>query len=140
MQADLAKVGIRVKLVTYDWPTYLAKSRNGEHQMMQIGWTTDNGDPDNFMGTLLSCAAVAAGGNLARWCDKDYEQVISKARVISDTKTRTSEYLKAQKLFAQKMPWVTIAHATVFRGVAKNVDGYRIGPLGVEDFYPIDIK
>src|SRR6185437_7150670 len=23
MQADLAKVGIRVRLVTYDWPTYL---------------------------------------------------------------------------------------------------------------------
>ena len=48
MQQDLAKIGIKAKLITYDWPTYLAKSRKGEHQMIQMGWTGDNGDPDNF--------------------------------------------------------------------------------------------
>lgn len=140
MQADLAKVGIRVKLVTYDWPTYLAKSRNGDHQMLQIGWTTDNGDPDNFMGTLLSCAAVKGGSNMARWCNKDYDKIINKAKTVSDMKDRTSQYFKAQELFKAQAPWVTLAHATVFRGMTQNVEGYKISPLGTEDFYLIDIK
>ncbi len=140
MQADLAKIGIKVKLVTYDWPTYLHKSRNGEHQMLQIGWTTDNGDPDNFMGTLLSCAAVNGGSNLARWCDPEYDKIIQKARAISDMNARTAQYFKAQEYFNKKAPWVVIAHATVFRGLTKNVEGYQISPLGMEDFYPIDMK
>ncbi|MGE0528116.1 MAG: ABC transporter substrate-binding protein [Bdellovibrionales bacterium] len=140
MQADLARVGIRVKLVSYDWPTYLAKGRKGEHQMLQLGWTTDNGDPDNFLGTLLSCAAVEGGGNFSRWCNKQYDQVITKAKTVSDVKKRIPEYHKAQEIFKQQVPWVTLAHATVFRGLAKNVEGYKISPLGTEDFYSIDLK
>lgn len=140
MQADLAKVGIKVKLVTYDWPTYLSKSRNGEHQMLQIGWTTDNGDPDNFMATLLSCGAVKGGSNMARFCNKDYDQIINRARLVSDIKERTQFYYKSQDFFKKQVPLVTLAHATVFRGLTKNVEGYKISPLGVEDFYPIDLK
>lgn len=140
MQADLAKVGIKVKLLTYDWPTYLKKSRDGEHKMLQIGWTTDNGDPDNFMGTLLSCAAVNGGSNMARWCNKEYDKIINKAKLVSDIKERTSQYFKAQEFFKKEVPWVTLAHATVFRGTTKNVEGYKISPLGMEDFYTIDLK
>src|SRR5690606_20950532 len=135
MQADLAKIGIKVKLVTYDWPTYLAKARLGEHQMLQLGWTTDNGDPDNFLGTLLSCAAIAGGSNVSRWCNKDYDQIINRAKIISDINARTTQYVKAQNYIKQEVPWVTLAHATVFRGLAKNVEGYKISPLGMEDFY-----
>lgn len=140
MQSDLAKIGIKVKLMTYDWPTYLAKSREGEHQMLQIGWTTDNGDPDNFMGTLLSCAAIKGGANLARWCDPEYDKLINRARVVSDMRERTAQYFKSQEVFKKQAPWVTLAHATVFRGMTKNVEGYKISPLGTEDFYPIDMK
>lgn len=140
MQADLAKVGIRVKLVTYDWPTYLAKGRAGDHQMIQLGWTTDNGDPDNFMATLLSCAAIASGGNMARWCDKAYDRIVMKAKSLSSVPARTKLYIQAQEIFKKQAPWVTLAHATVFRGLSKKVEGYQISPLGVEDFYPLDLK
>lgn len=140
MQADLAKVGIKVKLVTYDWPTYLSKGRNGEHQLIQLGWTTDNGDPDNFMGVLLSCAAVQGGANYAQWCNKDYDNIVNKAKAVSAPKARTVEYYKSQDLFKKEAPWVTLAHATIFRGVSKNVLGYQISPLGTENFYTLDLK
>lgn len=140
MQSDLAKVGIKVKLVTYDWPTYLKKSRDGEHTLVQLGWTTDNGDPDNFMGTLLTCAAMNAGSNMARWCDKKYDAIITKAKTVSDMKSRTSQYYKAQEYFHTQVPWVLLAHATVFRGMSQNVVNYKINPLGTEDFYPVDLK
>jgi dipeptide transport system substrate-binding protein len=139
MQADLAKVGIKVKLVTYEWGTYLEKTRKGEFQMAQLGWTTDNGDPDNFMGALLTCGAINAG-NMARWCDKAYDEVVVKGKVVTDIKARTLQYLKAQDMFTKNAPWVPLAHATVYRGLAKNVEGYSISPLGTEEFYPIDLK
>lgn len=139
MQADLAKVGIKAKLVTYDWGTYLEKTKKGEFQMAQLGWTTDNGDPDNFMGVLLTCGAIDAG-NTARWCDKNYDQIIVKAKTVTDIKARTMQYYKAQESFKKNAPWVTLAHATVFRGLSKKVENYQISPLGTEDFYPVDLK
>ncbi len=140
MQADLAKVGIQVKLVTYDWPTYLEKARKGEHQMIQLGWTTDNGDPDNFLATLLGCSAIEGGGNVARWCFKPYNKLVEQGRRESSIAKRTKIYEDAQKIFSAQVPWVPIAHATVFRGVSPKVEGYKISPLGVEDFYPLNLK
>ena len=55
MQADLAKVGVNAKLVTYEWGEYRKRLQAGEHQTGQLGWTGDNGDPDNF---LPSCSAA----------------------------------------------------------------------------------
>ena len=48
----------------------------GEHQMGMLGWTGDNGDPDNFLHTLLGCdAAQADGSNIAKWCYKPFDDL-----------------------------------------------------------------
>mgnify|MGYP000038270855 CR=1 FL=1 len=140
MQADLAKVGINVKLVSYEWPTYLKKSSAGEHQMVQLGWTGDNGDPDNFLYTLLGCSAVKAGSNYARWCNKDFESLVVKAKRVTDLEERTSLYEKAQTIFKTQAPWVPIAHSIIFRAMNKNVTGYKIDPLGGDIFKTVDLK
>lgn len=55
IQNDWAKVGVKAKIVSYEWGEYLAGMRKGEHDSALYGWMSDNGDPDNFAGTLLSC-------------------------------------------------------------------------------------
>lgn len=140
MQADLAKVGIKVKLVTYDWPTYLEKSKNGEHQMIQMGWTGDNGDPDNFFNVLLGCPSIKAGSNLARWCNKSFNDLIQQAKQTPDQKKRTSLYMQAQTIFKEEAPWATLAHARVYRAMSKAVTGYQIHPFGTEQFEKVDLK
>ncbi|MCB0408507.1 MAG: ABC transporter substrate-binding protein, partial [Bdellovibrionales bacterium] len=140
IQEDLKKVGIQVKLVTYDWPTYLAKARKVEHQMIQLGWTGDNGDPDNFLNVLLGCAGVEAGSNVARWCDKNFENLVEKAKSTTDIAKRTELYEKAQEIFKKEAPWVTLAHATVFKAMSPQVKGYKISPFGTEDFTKIELK
>lgn len=140
MQADLAKVGITAKLVTYDWPTYLEKTKNGEHALAQMGWTGDNGDPDNFLNNLLGCGAVKGGSNLARWCFKPFDDLVQKAKIVSQRDKRTKLYEEAQAIFKKEAPWVTIAHAVTQRAMVKGVQGYRIDPFGSDYFYPVDLK
>jgi dipeptide transport system substrate-binding protein len=140
MQADLAKVGIRARLITFDWPTYLEKSRKGDHQMIQLGWTGDNGDPDNFLAVLLGCPAVKAGSNMARWCNQEFEKVINDAKTATSMARRTQLYKKAQEVFKREAPWVTLAHAKVFRAMAKGVEGYKIDPFGGDIFAEVDLK
>lgn len=140
MQADLAKIGIKLKLITYDWATYLKKSRKGDHQLIQLGWTGDNGDPDNFLHVLLGCTAIKAGSNVARWCNKEFNALIEKAKTISSHKKRVELYKKAQKVFERELPWVPIAHAKVFRAMNKKVQGYKIDVLGGDIFKTVSLE
>jgi dipeptide transport system substrate-binding protein len=140
MQADLAKVGIKVNLVSFDWSTYLAKARNGEHQMIMSGWTGDNGDPDNFLSVLLGCPAVKQGSNVARWCRQSYQHLIELARTTPDMKKRTQYYHEAQGIFGLEAPWVPLAHAKVFKIVSRRVVGYKMSPFGTDSFYGVSLK
>ena len=139
MQADLAKIGIKVDLISYDWPTYLKKSRDGEHQMIQLGWTGDNGDPDNFLHTLLGCSAVEAGSNASKWCHPEFDKLITQAKRISNQKERQKLYRKAQEIFHQELPWIPIAHSKIFRAMSPKVSGYQIDPLGGDIFKYTDL-
>ncbi len=47
---DLAKIGVKVELKTEDWGAYLEHRNEGKFPMWMLGWGSDNGDPDNFIG------------------------------------------------------------------------------------------
>lgn len=139
IQADWAKVGVKAKIISYEWGEYLRRSRNGEHSTILLGWTGDNGDPDNFLTILLSCDAIGSA-NRARWCYKPFNDIIAKARQVSDIKERTRLYKEAQLIFKEQAPFVTIAHSIVFEPVSKKVVDYKIDPFGMHCFYGVDLK
>jgi len=139
IQEDLKKIGITVDLKTYKWATYLEKASKGEHEMIQLGWTGDNGDPDNFLSVLLGCDAVKAGSNYARWCNKKFNKLVTDAKSLVSQDARANLYKKAQVIFNQEVPWVPIAHSKVFRALRTNVKGYVMSPLGTESFYEVSV-
>jgi dipeptide transport system substrate-binding protein len=141
IQADLEKIGVKAKLVSYEWGEYRKRAQAGEHQMAQLGWTGDNGDPDNFLYNLLGCDAARPGGsNIAKWCDKDFNDLLVKAKETADVKQRTALYEKAQVIFHDEVPWFPIAHSVVFELTRKNVVGYKISPLGTHQFDGVELK
>ncbi|MGE0752932.1 MAG: ABC transporter substrate-binding protein [Variibacter sp.] len=141
VQTDLAKIGIRVRLVTDEWTRYRARLQAGEPSMALFGWTGDNGDPDNFLNVLLGCTATRPGGNnIARWCDKDFDSLVARARVTSDQATRERLYKEAQVIFHREAPWVPIAHSVVFMATRKGVTGFKMDPLGRHIFQGVDFK
>ncbi|HYB08740.1 MAG TPA: ABC transporter substrate-binding protein [Alphaproteobacteria bacterium] len=141
MQADLAKVGVTAKLVTYEWGEYRKRLQAGEAMMAQFGWTGDNGDPDNFLYTLLGCAAApVGGGNAARWCYKPFDDLVVQAQQTSDIKKRTELYKQAQVIFKEEAPWYTIAHGVQTAATTKNVEGFKLSPLGYHDFSEVSLK
>lgn len=139
MQADLAKVGVTVELKSYEWGEYRKRLQAGEHQMGLLGWTGDNGDPDNFF-FLLGCTGAREGGqNLSKWCNKDFEDKLQQAKKLSEKADRTKLYEEMQVIAHDEAPQVTIAHSTVFEPVSKKVSDYKISPFGRHEFYGVDI-
>ena len=141
MQADLAKIGVTVEIKSFEWGEYRKRLQAGEHQTAQLGWTGDNGDPDNFLNTLLGCAAAApGGGNIAKWCDKDFDTLVLQAKVTNDQAQRTELYKRAQVIFKEQAPWFTIAHAVQLKPVRKEVVDFKLSPFSRHTFYGVDLK
>jgi dipeptide transport system substrate-binding protein len=140
MQADLAKVGIKAEIKSFEWGEYRKRMQAGEHQMGMLGWTGDNGDPDNFLNTLLGCSSAKSNGsNVAKFCYQPFEDLIQKAKVVSNPAERTKLYEQAQVIFKQQAPWFTIAHAVQIKPVRKEVIGFKLSPFGRHNFYGVDM-
>jgi dipeptide transport system substrate-binding protein len=113
----------------------------GEHQMGMLGWTGDNGDPDNFLHTLLGCDSAKSGGsNVAKFCHKPFDDLVVKAKTVSDQAERTKLYEQAQVVFKREAPWVPMAHSVVYQPMLQNVEGFKMSPLGTVQFYGVSLK
>jgi len=140
IQADWAAVGVKADIVSYEWGEYLKRSKDKERDgAVLLGWTGDNGDPDNFLAVLLGCDGVGSA-NRANWCYQPFEDLIQKAKMVSDPAERTKLYEQAQVVFKEQAPWATIAHSIVFEPVSQKVIDYRIDPFGGHIFYGVDLK
>ncbi|GAB7532655.1 ABC transporter substrate-binding protein [Pseudomonas sp. 3A(2025)] len=139
IQADWKKIGINAKIVSYEWGEYLKRAKAGENGAMLIGWSGDNGDPDNWLGTLFGCDAVN-GNNYSKWCDPAFDTLIKQAKSNPDQAKRTELYKQAQHLLKDALPLTPIAHSTVYQPMRNTVQDFKISPLGLNSFYGVGVK
>ena len=141
MQSDLAKIGVKARIVSFEWGEYRKRVQAGEHQMAELGWTGDNGDPDNFFVPLAGCAAaVPGGGSSSKWCNKEFDELVNRAATLSDQDQRAALYKKAQEIMHQEAPFYLIAHSVVFMPMRKNVVNYKMSAFGGHQFEDVDLQ
>jgi peptide/nickel transport system substrate-binding protein len=140
MAADLAKVGITAKVVTYEWGTYLKRQREQPEDMdlFQLGWTGDNGDPDNFLAVLFDGKASTA--IRTQWINDEYHDLMVKGRETIDQAQRDAIYQKAQQIFFDECAAIVIAHSTVIWPAQKSVKNFKLHPTGSVRLKNVDIE
>jgi peptide/nickel transport system substrate-binding protein len=128
IQADLKAVGINVELVTMEWGTYLKKQRSQDPGMdlFQLGWTGDNGDPDNFLAILLD--GMADPNVRTQWKNEEYHQLMVDGKRTTDQAKRIEIYKKAQELIHQEAPMINMAHSIVAQPQHKRVQDFKLHP------------
>jgi dipeptide transport system substrate-binding protein len=138
--ADLSKLGIRTYPRTAEWTAYRSVMQDGNVPLALYGWNGDNGDPDNFMTTLLSCDAARIGGNnIARWCDKRFNDLVRRARTEADPELRRTLYIEAERIFREEAPWVPIAHSVFSVAARQEVRNFTMAALGFHNFIGVDL-
>lgn len=145
IQADLAKVGIKLKIQTFEWGTYLDKvfapPAKNDLDMHQMSWVGDNGDPDNFLYILFSSEQwPTAGFNDAYYKNPKVDQLLKQARIIEDKQKRTEMYSEAQKLIMADAPWVVLDHEKQIVVAKKNLKNFKLHPTGVFRFSNVDVE
>ena len=130
IQRYLAEVGVTATIVSYDWATFRRHLREALHDSVLIGWSADNGDPDNFYRPLLSCGAIPSGTNRAMWCNQDYDRLLDEALATDNIEERRAIYQQVNRLLYERLPLVPIAHAFRYQAYREELQGMEINPFG----------
>jgi ABC-type transport system substrate-binding protein len=135
--ADLAKAGITVQLQTTDWAVYLDKRKNGQLPLYMLGWTGDNGDPDNFV-----CYFFCSPGNSREgfYANQQITDVLMEAQKLTDQPKRAALYRKAEQMIHDDVARIFIANNQPPLPFSKKVKGYVANPTGSEFFNTVSIE
>lgn len=140
LQADLAKIGVRAELKTIEWGELIKRAKAGEHDILFMGWSGDNGDPDNFLTPQFACASLESGLNFARFCQPKLDELIRKGKTTANLAERSKHYQAAQQLIAQQALWIPLAHPLTSVITSPKVNGYVVNPFGRQNWLNVSSK
>lgn len=122
--ADLAKVGIKVNLQTEDWGAYLEDRNLGKFPMWMLGWGSDNGDPDNYIGYHFA-HPVGEPKEEDCYANDELAQLLIDGRTEADPAMRETIYQKAEEIVHADVPRIPVVWTTGTTVFRKEVQGYE---------------
>ena len=113
IQADLSRVGMDVKIETYEWNTYLSQVNpglEGKADMAQMAWMTNDPDTLPFL-TLRTEALPSQGGfNSGYYSNPQVDSLLNEARRVTDQEERAALYRQVQEIVHEDAPWLFVAN------------------------------
>ncbi len=134
---NLAEVGVPVEIIAHPLAEHLRRTSAGEHDLCLLGWSGDNGDPDNFLYTLFDGDNATPGNarNVAFLRDPKLHGLLRWAQETEQQDQRMRYYAEAQRSIAAQTPWVPLAHAQVVLTHRTHVSDIEVTPSSTSYFH-----
>ncbi|WP_071458755.1 ABC transporter substrate-binding protein [Bacillus massilinigeriensis] len=139
IQSNFEKVGVKSKIVSFEWPTYLEKARKGEADTFLLGWTGDNGDADNFLYVLLDEDSIGSN-NYTYYKNPKVHELFTKAQSTNDQSEREKLYKEAQEIIKDDAPWIPLVHSKPALAGKAEIKGFKPHPTGSDLLSNVEMK
>ena len=133
IQEYWSEVGVQAQIQTAEWTQYREDRAAGKFQCALGGWQGDNGDPDNFLATLLAGWSVGAG-NVSFYENPEVDDLLEQAVRVSDMEERKQLYHQAEQLIVDDAPCLFLGyqmHQVVTRA---NITDFQLQPTYIYYF------
>lgn len=107
IQQELAEVGIRMDIRSYEWGTFYADIRSGNFQLYTLNWVGVT-DPDIYYEIFYSKNTPPAGANRNRYDNPVLDRLVIAGRRSDDRDRRRTLYAEVQKIVAQDLPYISL--------------------------------
>ena len=131
IQADLAKVGFKVKIETYEWNTFLGKVNpglEGKADMAEMAWMTNDPDTLPFLALRTAAWPDKGGFNSGYYSNPAVDDLLEKARTSTDQAERAELYKKMQTIVYDDAPWAFIANWKQNAVTSSKVKNFKLEP------------
>ncbi|OKH86357.1 ABC transporter substrate-binding protein [Thalassospira sp. TSL5-1] len=131
IQADLAKVGLKVKIETYEWNTFLGKVNpglEGKADMAEMAWMTNDPDTLPYLALRTDAWPDKGGFNSGYYSNPKVDELLEKARTSTDQNERAKLYREMQQIVHDDAPWAFIANWKQNAVTSAAVKGFKLQP------------
>lgn len=113
IQADLEAVGLKVKIETFEWNTFLSKVNpglEGKADMAEMAWMTNDPDTLPYLALRTGAWPDKGGFNSGYYSNPEVDKLLEEARTSTDQAKRAELYKKMEQIVHDDAPWAFIAN------------------------------
>ncbi len=136
LQADLARIGIEVRLRFVSFAVYLTESgKPNTVPAFFTGWNLDFPDPSNFL-FLFDQASIHPehSENRVFYRNPEVDRLLAEGKSERDRERRLGLYREANEIIARDAPWAFLYYATTMELWQPYVRNYDSHPVWSEDY------
>lgn len=107
LQQQLAAVGIKARIESYDWGTFFGDIKNGNFQLYSLTWVGIK-TPDSFRYIFHSGSVPPVGANRGRYRSQQVDSLIESAEALAQVEQQLPLYRELQRLLLNELPYVPL--------------------------------
>ena len=107
LKSQLAAIGVKVKGVFMDQPTFTKAAENGNFQIASFGWVADYPDAEDFY-QLNYGRNVPPGSNWSRYASPAYDQAYEASRFMANGPARLARFRTMNALIQDDVPMILL--------------------------------
>jgi len=128
LQADLARVGVRVRLQRVEPVALVRRLRQHDFIAAVHAWRLD---PEPYGYSLLHSSQASGGLNYGGYADPVLDRLLEREAAAADPEARAAAGLEIEKRLRQECPMLFVCFPISLVGVNRRVEGFSLGPLGL---------
>ena len=140
VQEDLGKLGIKVNVVTLDFPSLIERiSQKFNYEAAMLGFRNVDLDPNSQMTIWLSSAENHAWNPQQKspetaW-EAEIDQLMHAQASTADVKKRKESFDRVQEIAAEQAPFIYLVNQNALSAVSNAVEGANPGILHPQTFW-----
>ncbi|HHH38748.1 MAG TPA: ABC transporter substrate-binding protein, partial [Sedimenticola sp.] len=132
VQSQLARVGIQVRVRSYDWGTFFGDVKAGRFQLYSLTWVGVR-TPDLFRYIFHSSSLPPAGANRGRYRSAGADRLIEAAEAAGELDRQAPIYRQLQALLLRELPYLPLWYEDQIYVHRREIRGYRVAGDGNYD-------
>lgn len=132
MQAQLAAVGVEVRVQSFDWGTFFGDIKAGRFQLYSLTWVGIR-SPDIFRYAFHSEALPPDGANRGRYRSDAADALIDAAAAAAEPARQAALYRSLAHLLHRELPYLPLWFEDQVLATRDGVAGYALAPDGAYD-------
>ncbi|MGA7078228.1 MAG: ABC transporter substrate-binding protein, partial [Terriglobales bacterium] len=140
VQEDLGKLGVKVNVVTLDFPSLIERiSQKFNYEAAMLGFRNVDLDPNGQMNIWLSSAEDHAWNPQQKSPETAWEAEIDRLMraqaSTSDSKKRKESFDRVQEIIAEQTPFIYLVNQNALSAISSGVEGANPGILSPQTFW-----
>jgi len=129
IQQQLASVGIKLEIKSFEWATFYSDIISGNFDVYSLTWVGIS-DPDFFYDAFHTKSAPPHGVNRGHYSNTKIDELTELGRRELDAAKRRKIYSQVQKIIAQELPYIPLWYPSNVGIMTNRLKGFQLYPAG----------